>query len=114
MKQNESEIQNRQNMRVSGAQAGFIIDEDEKWEKEFEKIVDDQKEDEDKIKTEKRAKKELKKAKKKLKKEKKEKKKLKKEMKREQKLMEIYKSYGVGEIKESRSNVIRQNNSDSE
>jgi hypothetical protein len=107
IKQNELEREEKRNVRTTLG-GDFVIDEDERWEKEFEKMVDEQKNEEAGKLISDRLEKERKKAKKKLKKEKKQAKELKREQKREQKLLEIYKSYGVEHVRESRSNVIEK------
>jgi hypothetical protein len=95
LKEDEEEVETRRHNIVSGgAGAGFVADEDERWEKQFEKLVDEQKEAQESKYMHDKLEKERKKAKKKMKKDKKEEKKLLKEKKREEKLIEIYKSFG--------------------
>jgi hypothetical protein len=107
LKEAETEKIIKQNIQLS-QKTNFIVDADELWEKQFEDIVDKQKEEEENTNKLLSKKKELKKEKKRLKNEKKQEKKLAKEKKREDELIEIYKSYGVSNIEEMKKYKIDQ------
>jgi hypothetical protein len=105
MKRNETEKISKQTIQITG-KSNFIVDADELWEKQFEEIVTKQKEEEIESNELLSKKRQMKKMKKEIKKEKKNEKKMEKEKKRVDELKKLYKSYGIDEIKEHKSNII--------
>lgn len=83
----------------------YLIDNDERWEKEFERMIHKEKDEELERSEKERTDKKLKKEKKLLKKEKKKEKKEKKKIKKEKEIKELYGSYGIKNFIESKPNI---------
>ncbi len=95
LKRTQEIMQNKILREGNVAQGQMALDADEKWERDFLKIVDQTKEEELKFKEEKADRKRKKKEKKEKKKAKKTEKEEKKRLKKENEMKEIYKSYGL-------------------
>jgi alanyl-tRNA synthetase len=95
----------KQNALIEEGNQNYLIDNDERWEKEFERMIQKEKDEEIATSEKEKIKRILKKKKKLLKNEKKKEKREKKNLKKVKELKELYESYGIKNFTESKSNI---------
>ncbi len=105
LKKEEEEKIIKNNAVVSDDNRNYLIDNDERWEIEFEKLIRQEKDGDYEADEKEKVKKKLKKEKKLLRKQMKKEKKEEKRIKKEQELRQYYASYGITNFTESKPNI---------